>query len=220
MTPKTTLTRAAISDEPKLTDSACSVRGAVAILTISSNGSVADLMNSAARGFRIGRDHFDAVLDQVAPVLDGLGIALADEEDDGRGVGGRVVLERAAPVGRDLLGLGGDLVDVALQRQRHDVGIEPVDHRLRLLARAAMALVDGDVVAGLALPVRSKDLIVVFIQLARRVVADIEQVQIGGARRHHTGEGHRAQEGGIGQKFRSRLHQVLQVKLTGLTLPC
>ena len=56
----------------------------------------------AARGLGVRRDDLDAVLDQVAPVIDALGVALADEEDDGRGIGRRVVGELGAPVGIDL----------------------------------------------------------------------------------------------------------------------
>ena len=42
----------------------------------------------------------------------------------------------------------GDGVDVARLVHRHDVGLEPVDDRARLLARAAVRLVDVDVLAG------------------------------------------------------------------------
>ena len=40
----------------------------------------------AAGGLRIGRDDLDAVLHQIAPVLDALRVALAHQEHDGRGV--------------------------------------------------------------------------------------------------------------------------------------
>ncbi len=36
----------------------------------------------------------------------------------------------------------GDRVDVVGQRQRDDVGLQAVDHRARLLARAAVRLLD------------------------------------------------------------------------------
>ena len=45
----------------------------------------------AARGLGVRRDHRDARLGEVAPVLDALRIALADQEHDGRGVGRAVV---------------------------------------------------------------------------------------------------------------------------------
>ena len=44
----------------------------------------------------------------------------------------------------------GDGVDVGGERQRDDVGVEAVDHRARLLARAAVRLLDRDLLAGLA----------------------------------------------------------------------
>jgi hypothetical protein len=42
------------------------------------------------------------------------------------------------------------------ERQRHHVGLEAVDHRARLLARAAVRLLDRDGLAGLLLPVAAK----------------------------------------------------------------
>jgi hypothetical protein len=47
---------------------------------------------------------------------------------------------------------------------------EPVDHRLGLLARAAMALLDGDVAAGGVLPVLGERLVELHIELACRIV--------------------------------------------------
>ena len=43
------------------------------------------------------------------------------------------------------LAFWSDRVDVGGQRQRHDIGLEPVDHGARLGARAAMRRVDRDV---------------------------------------------------------------------------
>ncbi len=50
MTPKKTLTSAAMNDEPKLTCSALRVRGAVAMATICSKGTEAALSTSPATG--------------------------------------------------------------------------------------------------------------------------------------------------------------------------
>jgi hypothetical protein len=41
----------------------------------------------ASGGLRIGRNHLDALFEEIVPVLDPLGIALTDQEDDGRGIG-------------------------------------------------------------------------------------------------------------------------------------
>ena len=100
----------------------------------------------AARGLGVGRDHRDAGLHQVVPVLDALGVALAHQEHDGRGVGRAVVRQPLLPVRRQQPGLG-DGVDVVGQRQRDHVGLQPVDDRARLLARAAVRLLDGHVLA-------------------------------------------------------------------------
>ena len=75
----------------------------------------------------------------------------------------------------DQLAVLGDRVDVVGERQRHDVGLEAVDDRARLLARAAVRLVDGDVVAGLRLPVLGEGRVEVLVELARRVVGDVQQ---------------------------------------------
>jgi hypothetical protein len=65
----------------------------------------------AAAGLGVGRDHLHPFGHQVAPVLDALGVPLAHQEDDGRGIGRRVVRQFRLPVGGQLAG-GGDLVDV------------------------------------------------------------------------------------------------------------
>ncbi len=129
----------------------------------------------AARGLRVRRDHRHAGLRQVAPVLDALGIALAHQEHDRRGVRRAVVRQARLPVGRQQLALRRDRVDVVGERERDHVGRQAVDHRARLLARAAVRLADGDVLARLLLPVGRERLVVVVVQLARRVVGHVEQ---------------------------------------------
>ena len=84
----------------------------------------------------------------------------------------------------------GDLVDVALERQRHDVGLEAVDDGARLGAGAAVRLLDGDGLAGLLLPVGGEDLVVGFVELAGRIVGDVEDGGVGeGGDREHRAEG-------------------------------
>ena len=92
-------------------------------------------------------------------------------------------------------------VDVARLVHRHDVGLEAVDHRARLLARAAVRLVDRDVLAGLLLPAALERRIDLLVELARDVVADVEQRRaggLGGERRERGGEeARRARRGGV-----------------------
>ena len=107
----------------------------------------------AARGLRVRRDHLDVILDQVVPVLDFLGIAFPHEEHDRRGVGRRVARQLRLPVRRDLAGLLGDGIDVAGERQGDDLGLEPVDHRARLRAGAAVRGLDRQFRVTLGLPV-------------------------------------------------------------------
>ncbi len=129
-----------------------------------------------AAGLGVGGDDVDARLHQVAPVLDLPGVALADQEDDRRGVGGRVVGQARLPVPGDQAALG-DLVDVVGQGQGDDVGLQAVDHRTGLLARSAVALVDGQVLADLVLPVLGVGGVDVLVELAGRIVADVQQRQ-------------------------------------------
>ena len=98
----------------------------------------------AARGLRVRRDHLDVRLDEIAPILHALGVALADNEHDRRGVGRAAVGQARLPIGRQLSCLGGDLVDVRGERQGDDVGVEAVDHGARLLARAAVRHLDRE----------------------------------------------------------------------------
>ena len=84
----------------------------------------------------------------------------------------------------------GDLVDVALERQRHDVGLEAVDDGAGLGAGAAVRLLDGDGLAGLLLPVGGEDVVVVLVELAGGIVGDVEDGGVGeGGDREHRAEG-------------------------------
>ena len=171
----------------------------------------------AAGSLRVRRDHLDARLDQVFPVLDALGIALPHQEDDGRGVGRAVLRQPALPVLGDLA-LLRDGVDVVGQRQRHDIGIQPVDHRARLLARAAMRLVDPQRIAALGFPVRGERLVVLDIKLARRIVRDVQERRV--SRRRHgaeqTASEHARREGGTeesaSEKAEYHFHSPIMIK--------
>jgi hypothetical protein len=62
------------------------------------------------------------------------------------------------------------------------VGLEAVDHRPRLLAGAAVRLLDGQVLAGLLLPVLRECRVELLIQLARGIVRDVEDGGVGQSR--------------------------------------
>jgi len=57
--------------------------------------------------------------------VDAFGVALADEEDDGRGVGGAVVGEAFLPGGVDGFGFVGNGVNVVGEGEGDDVGLRP-----------------------------------------------------------------------------------------------
>src|SRR5262249_30231333 len=80
----------------------------------------------AAGGLWVRGDDRDAGTAEVLPVLDLLGVPLAHEEDDRRGAGRTVIGKTRLPV-RGEQALLGDRVDVVGERERHDVGLEPVD---------------------------------------------------------------------------------------------
>ncbi|MGF6750391.1 hypothetical protein OKW36_006051 [Paraburkholderia sp. MM5482-R1] len=70
-------------------------------------------------------------------------------------------------------------VDVIGERKRHDVGLQSVEHRASLRARAAVRLPEGDGFAGPGLPFLAECLIDVLIQFARRIVGHVQQRGVG-----------------------------------------
>ena len=128
----------------------------------------------AARGLRVRRDHGHARLDQIIPILDALRIALAHQEHDGRRIRRAVMRQPRLPVPGQQSALG-NRIDIVRQRQRDHVGIEAVDHRTRLLARAAMRLLDLQIVAGFRLPLPGESLVEILVQLASRIVGHVQQ---------------------------------------------
>ncbi len=99
------------------------------------------------------------------------------------------------PVGRQQIGLVVNRVDIVGQPQRYDVGLQSVDHRARLFARAAMGLVDCHHLAGLRLPIGGKCRVVFLVEFASGVIRDIENrlLVAGGGRnpgRRHNGGSH------------------------------
>mmetsp|Transcript_38549 Transcript_38549/g.63491 ORF Transcript_38549/g.63491 Transcript_38549/m.63491 type:complete len:347 (-) Transcript_38549:206-1246(-) len=126
----------------------------------------------------VGDDDLHAGPGQVAPVLDALGVALAHQEDDGGRVGAGVVRQLFLPVGTEQAAVG-QRVDVIGQGQGDDIGLQAVDDRARLLARAAVRGLDAQRLAGLGLPVLREGLVEILVELAGRVVGDVEQRGLG-----------------------------------------
>ncbi|MGY4600986.1 hypothetical protein ACVWXL_008732 [Bradyrhizobium sp. GM22.5] len=120
--------------------------------------------------------------EQIVPVLDGLGIALADQEHNGRGIGRRVLRQPFLPVGRREA-FARDGVDVVGERKRHHVGLQSVDHGARLRTAAPMRLLDLDALAGFLLIGTRERLVELDIELARRIVRDVQQSDVSGKSR-------------------------------------
>src|SRR5918997_787958 len=91
-----------------------------------------------AGGERVGRDDLDAVLGEVVPGLDVLGVAVADGEHHD-GVGDEALRVVVGPVGVDDPRLD-ELVDVGREGQRDDVGRQPGLDRAGLVAGSAVGL--------------------------------------------------------------------------------
>ena len=109
------------------------------------------------------------------------------------------------PIRADQAGLG-DLVDVALKRERHDVGLKSVDDGAGLLARSAMRLLDGDIVSAFRFPVLDEGGIHVLVEFTGRVVRDIEKGGVG----EHGARAKRKAERGSGRKGVSQYrHRIL-----------
>jgi hypothetical protein len=125
-------------------------------------------------------------------ITDTLGVALAHQEHDGRGVRGAGVGQAGLPVLRQGLAELGDFVDVAGQGQGHHVGAQAVDHRTALLARATVGLLDLDLVVRVRLlPVLDEFGVVLLIQLAGGVIGHVQQLVVlgdGGTGKHGTGQ--------------------------------
>src|SRR5690606_34524100 len=121
----------------------------------------------AARGFRIRRDDLDVRTNEVVPVADSLGVALPYEENDRRRVRRAAVREARLPVRLEPSAVLVNRVDVVRERERHDVGIEAVDHRARLASGAGVRLLHDDVLPGLRLPMRGERGVELLIELAR-----------------------------------------------------
>ncbi len=92
----------------------------------------------------------------------------------------------------------GDGVDVVGQRERDHVRLQTIDHRARLGPGAAVALLDVQVLAGAVLPELDVGGVYRLVELAGRVVADVEQGDrlAGGPRRGR-------EDGRCGQRSRA-----------------
>ena len=101
-----------------------------------------------------------------------LRVAFTYEEHDGGGIRRGVIRQTFQPVFVDSAAFG-NCIDVIGQRKGHHVGFNTVDHRGRLFAGAAVGLTNHHVVAGFLLPVGAKSFVVLFVQLARRIVRNV-----------------------------------------------
>ncbi|ABA49583.1 hypothetical protein BURPS1710b_2014 [Burkholderia pseudomallei 1710b] len=146
----------------------------------------------AARGFRVRRDDRHARLHEIVPILDALRIALPHEEHDRRRVRRRVVRQTLLPILADEA-LVRERVDVVRERERDHVGLQPVEHRARLRARAAVRLLEVHRLARPRLPFLAERLVDVLVELARRVVRNVQERRVRERRRERAERRRRAE---------------------------
>ncbi|MNV70275.1 hypothetical protein D3C71_1632290 [compost metagenome] len=106
--------------------------------------------------------------------MDRLGVPLAHQKHDRRGVGRGVVGQAGLPVGFDQAARS-DFVDIGGQSQSDHVAGQAVDDGAGLLAGPAVRLFDGEGRAALFTPVREEGFVIGAVELARRVIGDVEQ---------------------------------------------
>ena len=97
----------------------------------------------------------------------------------------------------------GNGVNVVRQRERDDVGLQAVNDRARLFAGAAVRLLDDDGVAGFVLPVFRERGVVILIQLAGRIVGNVQEFDFLCVSRH----GQRQQR----KEFKQCFHKFLSL---------
>ena len=82
---------------------------------------------------RIGRDDLHAIADKVWPIVNVLGISLANDKNNRRVVRQRMMWQPLFPVVLHQAVLA-DQFDIAPHRQSRDVGVQAFDDRSRLIA--------------------------------------------------------------------------------------
>ena len=79
------------------------------------------------------------------------------------------------PILRQQVGPARDGVDIRGERQRHDIGLEPIDHGTRLGAGAAVRLIHTDRFAPLGMPARRERLVDGCIEAPGRIVRGVQK---------------------------------------------
>ena len=132
-----------------------------------------------AAGLGVDHNHLDIGFDQIVPVLDAFGVAVAGQKQHGGGGGRGVVREFSGPVLGYQTAIGQKL-HVGGGVHGDDISVEPVVDGTCLCAGTTVGLVDLDVLAGGLLVVRDKRGVEILVELARYIVGRVEQGLRGG----------------------------------------
>ena len=129
----------------------------------------------AAGSFRIRRNNFHIVANQIVPIANIFRIAFADKKNHRRSVRRRIVGEFVSPAAANQAGIFY-LRHVVSKRKRHHVGTKSVDDCASLFAAAVVRLLQKNFfVAQITRPVLQKFFVVFGIKFACRVIRDVQK---------------------------------------------
>ena len=131
---------------------------------------------AVAGGFRVGNHDFQVFFGEICPVAHLLGVAFAHEKHGGAGEGHGVIGQAFGPVLCHQAFIGQQF-DVGELVHGDHIGLQAVGHGQRLLAGAAVGLLDFNAAAGMFGGIFFfKQGVVIFIEIACHIVRYIEQL--------------------------------------------
>ncbi len=104
--------------------------------------------------------------------MDAFRVIFTNQEDNGRGVGRRVVRQTLNPVFINTTAFCNG-INIRLQRQCDHIRPNAVNYGGRLLTRTAMRLTNHDIIAGFLFVVRTERFVVLFVQFTCWIVGNI-----------------------------------------------
>ena len=131
-----------------------------------------------ARGFRVREDQLNVRADQVVPVMNVFLVAFAHQEAHRRIERRAVVWQAALPVGRDQVAFVMQDLHVRHLVVGHHVRLQALQDRQRLLGRAGVRLLDGQLVSTIVLrPLLLKRRVKGGKQLAGDIIGAVQQLR-------------------------------------------
>ena len=145
------------------------------------------------------RNYLNVRAEHVIPIQNIFRIALANEKNDRRRVGRRIVRKKFQPARANETGFF-DPINVIGERQRNHISLDAVDDCKRLIAAGAVRGLESDLLAADLLPNVFENFIILLVEFARGVVGDVEELlrcfrrdRFVAATRRRSDQKHRAQ---------------------------